>query len=46
MVCPESGYLYKEIETGILRCLDLDEDAPMPPDKTTGKASYDDLKKK
>jgi UDP-2-acetamido-3-amino-2,3-dideoxy-glucuronate N-acetyltransferase len=46
MVCPESGYLYKEVETGILRCLDLDEDAPLPPDKTTGKVSYDDLKKK
>ena len=26
MICPESGYRYKEIEPGILRCLDLDED--------------------
>jgi UDP-2-acetamido-3-amino-2,3-dideoxy-glucuronate N-acetyltransferase len=28
--CPESGFLYRE-EGGALRCLDLDEDAPLPP---------------
>ena len=28
--CPESGLRYKEVEQGILRCLDLDEDAPLP----------------
>ena len=26
-VCSESGWRYKEIEPGVLRCLDLDEDA-------------------
>jgi UDP-2-acetamido-3-amino-2,3-dideoxy-glucuronate N-acetyltransferase len=28
-VCPESGLRYRE-EGGVLRCLDLDEDAPLP----------------
>ncbi|CAH2032351.1 acyltransferase [Trichlorobacter ammonificans] len=44
MVCKESGYRYREIEPGILRCLDLDEDAPLPADKTIGTVFYDDLK--
>lgn len=30
MICPHSGYRYKEVEPGVLRCLDLDEDAPLP----------------
>lgn len=46
MTCPESGYNYKEIEPGTVRCLDLDEEAPLPPDKATGRVSYDDLKRK
>jgi UDP-2-acetamido-3-amino-2,3-dideoxy-glucuronate N-acetyltransferase len=29
MVCPEGGLRYREIEPGILRCLDLSEDAPL-----------------
>lgn len=29
-VCPESGWRYREHETGVLRCLDWDEDAPLP----------------
>lgn len=45
MVCPESGYRYKEIEQGVVRCLDLDEDLPLPPDKAIGTVSYDELKK-
>lgn len=44
MVCRESGYRYREIEPGILRCLDLDEDAPLPADKTIGTVFYNDLK--
>ena len=46
MVCPESGYRYKEVEPGVVRCLDLDEDAPLPPDKAVGTVSYDELKRK
>jgi UDP-2-acetamido-3-amino-2,3-dideoxy-glucuronate N-acetyltransferase len=30
MRCPESGWRYKEVEPGVLRCLDLDEAAPIP----------------
>src|SRR5437762_4072833 len=30
MRCPESGYRYKETDAGVLRCLDLDEEAPLP----------------
>ena len=41
MVCPESGYRYKETEPGVLRCLDLDEESPLPPEKAVGKISYD-----
>ncbi len=46
MVCPESGFKYKEIEPGILKCLDLDEDAPLPEHLKVGKVLYDDFKKK
>jgi UDP-2-acetamido-3-amino-2,3-dideoxy-glucuronate N-acetyltransferase len=45
MFCPESGYRYREIEPGILRCLDWDEETPLPPDKAKGIVSYDELKK-
>ncbi|MCX8084453.1 MAG: acetyltransferase [Calditerrivibrio sp.] len=46
MVCPESGLRYKEVEPNILRCLDLDEEAPLPPELSVGKVFYDDLKKR
>jgi UDP-2-acetamido-3-amino-2,3-dideoxy-glucuronate N-acetyltransferase len=45
MICPESGYRYKEIEPGILRCLDLDEEMPLPADKAKDLVSYDKLRK-
>jgi UDP-2-acetamido-3-amino-2,3-dideoxy-glucuronate N-acetyltransferase len=43
-VCPESGYRYEE-KNGKLRCLDLDEEAPLPADKAVGTKSYDELKR-
>jgi len=43
MVCPESGYRYRETD-GRLRCLDLDEEAPLPPDLAVGARTYDDYK--
>lgn len=46
MVCPESGYRYKEVEPGVIECLDLDEDAPLPLEQGIGKVSYRDLKAK
>lgn len=44
MRCPESGYRYKEVEPGVLRCLDLDEEAPLPAKLARGNRSYDEFK--
>jgi UDP-2-acetamido-3-amino-2,3-dideoxy-glucuronate N-acetyltransferase len=44
--CPESGFRYKEVSPGVLKCLDLDEDSVLPPDKALGKITYDEFKKK
>lgn len=44
MACPESGLRYRETEPGVLRCLDLDEDAPLPEELAVGKVFYDELK--
>ena len=46
MVCPESGYHYKEVEPGVLRCLDFDEEAPLPSEESVGKISYREVKKR
>ena len=40
MICPESGYRYTEESPGVLRCLDLDEEAPLPDDQRVGKRGY------
>lgn len=44
MVCPESGYRYR-LEDGRVRCLDLAEDAPLPPELAVGKIPYDQFKR-
>ena len=44
MRCPESGFRYKEISPSILRCLDLDEEAALPPGLSNGAKSYDEFK--
>jgi UDP-2-acetamido-3-amino-2,3-dideoxy-glucuronate N-acetyltransferase len=44
MRCPETGYRYKEVEPGILRCLDLDEEAPLPAELKIGTKSYRQVK--
>jgi UDP-2-acetamido-3-amino-2,3-dideoxy-glucuronate N-acetyltransferase len=44
MVCPESGFLYKEVDPGVIRCLDLDEESPLPAQLSKGSKSYDDFK--
>lgn len=46
MICPESGYRYKEVEPGIVKCLDIDEESPLPEDKAVGEIAYDEFKKK
>lgn len=40
MVCPESGYRYHEAEPGVLRCLDLDEETPLPAGLSVGHVTY------
>jgi UDP-2-acetamido-3-amino-2,3-dideoxy-glucuronate N-acetyltransferase len=44
MRCPESGYRYEEVESGVLRCLDLNEEAPLPVELSVGIKSYKQLK--
>ena len=44
MLCPESGYRYQEAKPGVLRCLDLDEEAPLPAELSKGAKSYKDFK--
>ena len=43
MTCPESGLRYRETD-GQLRCLDLDEDTPLPPEMRQGEKPYDAFK--
>lgn len=45
MVCPESGYRYREVEPGFLKCLDMEEDTAMPPEMSVGHIAYVELKK-
>jgi len=42
-VCPESGYRYA-LQEGVMRCLDLDEEAPLPPALSVGQRTYDAFK--
>src|ERR1051326_5888536 len=44
MRCPETGYRYKEVEPGVLRCLDLDEESPLPAEFSVGSKSYRQFK--
>lgn len=43
-VCPESRFRYQEVSRGVLRCLDCDEEASLPPELTKGTMLYDDFK--
>ena len=43
MTCPESGFRYRLDEAGIVRCLDLDEEAPLPTELSVGGTPYRDL---
>jgi len=41
--CPESGFRYR-LADGLVRCLDLDEDAPLPASLRNGEKPYRDFK--
>jgi UDP-2-acetamido-3-amino-2,3-dideoxy-glucuronate N-acetyltransferase len=38
--CPESGFRYHEAEPGLLRCLDLAEEAPLAKELAVGNTTY------
>ncbi len=40
LVCPESRLRYQEVQPGVLRCLDLDENEPLPAELSVGKTRY------
>lgn len=42
--CPESGFRYQKQDDGTLRCLDLDEEASLPKDMSTGCGTYQSFK--
>jgi UDP-2-acetamido-3-amino-2,3-dideoxy-glucuronate N-acetyltransferase len=44
MICPESGLRYAVNTAGLLLCLDLPEDVPLPPELRNSPASYRALK--
>jgi len=44
MVCPESGLRYQLQEDDVLRCLDVDENEPLPDDLRSGDRTYDKFK--
>jgi UDP-2-acetamido-3-amino-2,3-dideoxy-glucuronate N-acetyltransferase len=46
MVCPESGLRYKLENPDVLRCIDLDEETPLPEHMRTGEQPYDSFKGK
>jgi UDP-2-acetamido-3-amino-2,3-dideoxy-glucuronate N-acetyltransferase len=45
MRCPEHGHRYREIQPGVLRCIDLDEETPLLVEHSKGSRSYKELKK-
>jgi UDP-2-acetamido-3-amino-2,3-dideoxy-glucuronate N-acetyltransferase len=45
MVCPESGLRY-QLTGAALKCLDIDEEEPLPAPLTVGKVSFSELKRK
>jgi UDP-2-acetamido-3-amino-2,3-dideoxy-glucuronate N-acetyltransferase len=46
MTCPESGLRYREVEPGIVRCLDLEEENPLEAGLAIGKIPYREWKAK
>ncbi len=45
-VCPESGLRYRLVRENVLKCLDLDEEAPLPDELKQGTVYYRDIKPK
>jgi len=45
MTCPESGLRYREESPGQVRCLDLDEEAPLPAELSKSTKPYRSFRK-
>jgi UDP-2-acetamido-3-amino-2,3-dideoxy-glucuronate N-acetyltransferase len=45
MTCPESGLRYRLKDPGGMGCLDLDEEAPLPPEMAVGQRPYDEFRR-
>ena len=46
MICLESGYRYREMPPGTLKCLDLNEEEPLPEKFAKGSENYRAIKEK
>lgn len=46
MICPESGLRYRLADDNSLKCLDLDEEAPLPENLSKGEKTYNEFKTK
>jgi len=46
MKCPESGFSYQEVQPGVVRCVDLEEESPLPANLRKGSQGYQELKKR
>jgi len=44
MICPESKFQYMEVSPGIVKCLDLNEEEPLPKELSHGHKNYDEFK--
>lgn len=44
MICPESGLRFQEVSQGILKCMDLEEEASLPEKMAKGNVNYRSLK--
>jgi UDP-2-acetamido-3-amino-2,3-dideoxy-glucuronate N-acetyltransferase len=42
--CPESGYQYKLDDTAQMKCIDIDEEDPLPPELSRGEKNYETFK--
>ena len=45
MTCPESSLRYQETQTGMLKCLDLDEQTALPSEMSVGRKPHHDFKR-
>jgi UDP-2-acetamido-3-amino-2,3-dideoxy-glucuronate N-acetyltransferase len=46
MRCPETAYRYLEVEPGVLKCLDLDEESPLPTELQVSEVPYRQFKER